>query len=63
LGSRHLEYGVEAADYQTVGAALIATLEKGLGPDFTPDLREAWLACYGAITAEMLAAGAPAAGS
>jgi hypothetical protein len=28
-----------------VGAALIATLEKGLGEDFTPTVRAAWLAC------------------
>ena len=54
LGQRHSGYGVDAADYETVGAALIATLEKGLGADFTPDVRAAWLACYAAIAAEML---------
>jgi hemoglobin-like flavoprotein len=60
LGRRHVEYGVDAADYETVGAALIATLEKGLGADFTPDVRAAWLACYAAITAEMLGTAAVA---
>ena len=56
LGRRHVGYGVGAADYETVGAALIATLEKGLGADFTPDVRDAWTACYTAIAAEMLGA-------
>jgi hemoglobin-like flavoprotein len=54
LGQRHRGYGVSPADYGTVGAALIATLERGLGPEFTPDVREAWLACITAIATEML---------
>jgi hemoglobin-like flavoprotein len=53
LGRRHAGYGVAAADYDTVGASLIATLEKGLGADFTPEVRDAWLACFAAIAAEM----------
>ena len=32
LGSRHKGYGVTAAHYAPVGAALLWTLEKGLGP-------------------------------
>jgi hemoglobin-like flavoprotein len=54
LGKRHRGYGVSPADYGTVGAALIATLERGLGPEFTPEVREAWLACIAAIAAAML---------
>ncbi len=54
LGQRHRGYGVSPADYATVGGALIATLERGLGPEFTPDVREAWLACITAIATEML---------
>lgn len=54
LGRRHVGYGVEARDYETVGAALIATLEKGLGADFTPEVRDAWLGCCETITSEML---------
>ncbi len=61
LGRRHVAYGVEPTDYETVGAALIATLEKGLGDDFTQGVREAWVACYAAVTAEMLGAVASAA--
>jgi len=54
LGERHRGYGVSPADYDTVGNALIATLERGLGPEFTLPVREAWLACISAIAAEML---------
>lgn len=53
LGRRHVAYGVKPADYDTVGAALIETLEKGLGEAFTPPVREAWTACYTTIAAEM----------
>jgi len=54
LGKRHRGYGVSPADYDTVGAALITTLERGLGPEFTPEVRAAWLACITAIAGEML---------
>jgi len=56
LGKRHVAYGVEPADYDTVGAAPIATLEKGLADDFTPEVRDAWIAGYTAIVGEMLTA-------
>jgi len=46
LGRRHAGYGVNESDYETVGAALLWTLEQGLGPSFTPDIREAWAALY-----------------
>jgi nitric oxide dioxygenase len=57
LGHRHVDYGVKPADYETVGAALIATLEKGLGAEFTPDVRAAWQACIATIANEMLSPG------
>lgn len=60
LGRRHAAYGVTDADYDTVGAALIATLEKGLGPDFTPEVRDAWIAVYTALAGEMKAAASAA---
>jgi hemoglobin-like flavoprotein len=56
LGQRHLRYGVQEQHYTTVGAALIATLEKGLGPAFTPEVRAAWLNTYGAIARIMTTA-------
>ena len=55
LGLRHVGYGVKPADYDTVGTALIDTLEKGLGDAFTPPVRDAWIACYTTIAAEMQA--------
>jgi hemoglobin-like flavoprotein len=55
LGRRHAGYGVEPGDYETVACALIATLEQGLGRDFTPALREAWASCYQMIVSEMMA--------
>ena len=61
LGRRHVAYGVKQADYDTVGAALIATLEKGLGDDFTLEVRDAWLAFYTAVAGKMLAGAASAA--
>ncbi|HEY1091940.1 MAG TPA: globin domain-containing protein [Burkholderiaceae bacterium] len=42
LGQRHAGYGVEEAHYDSVGAALLLTLEEGLGEAFTPAAREAW---------------------
>jgi hemoglobin-like flavoprotein len=55
LGRRHAGYGVEPADYETVACALIATLERGLGSDFTPALRDAWTSCYRILAGEMIA--------
>lgn len=46
LGSRHVGYGVKDEHYDTVGGALLWTLEQGLGPKFTPEVREAWIAAY-----------------
>ena len=55
LGRRHADYGVIESQYETVGNALIWTLEKGLGPDFTPEVREAWTTVYGVLAATMKA--------
>ena len=46
LGRRHAGYGVENRHYETVGAALLWTLEKGLGEAFTPEVEAAWVAVY-----------------
>ena len=53
LGRRHAGYGVADAHYDTVGAALLWTLEKGLGDAFTPETKEAWATVYGLIAATM----------
>ncbi len=44
LGRRHGGYGVKDADCETVGAALLWLLEKGLGEDFSDETRDAWFA-------------------
>jgi len=46
LGVRHIEYRVADEDYDTVAEALLWTLEKGLGSDFTPEVRDAWRTVY-----------------
>ncbi|WP_339948901.1 globin family protein [uncultured Albimonas sp.] len=57
LGARHVGYGVEATHYGTVGAALLHTLEAGLGEDWTPEVAEAWGEAY-AMISEVMKAGA-----
>jgi len=56
LGARHAGYGVQAAHYDTVGAALLQTLEQGLGAAFTPAVREAWATMYGLVARTMIEA-------
>jgi hemoglobin-like flavoprotein len=66
-GRRHAGYGVNDHDYETVGEALLWTLEQGLGPSFTPEVREAWTTLYRLVADtmrmagnDMVAQGAPA---
>ncbi|MCF8533012.1 MAG: hemin receptor [Reyranella sp.] len=56
LGERHKGYGVTAAHYAPVGAALLWTLEKGLGADFTPEVKTAWTETYTALAGVMTTA-------
>jgi hemoglobin-like flavoprotein len=56
LGRRHAGYGVRAAHYDLVGAALLWTLSQGLGDAFTDDVRDAWAGAYGTLAAVMIAA-------
>ncbi len=58
LGARHAGYGVIDAHYDTVAAALLWTLEQGLGPDFTPATKDAWVACYTLLAGQMKEAAA-----
>ena len=53
LGRRHARYGVADSHYDTVGAALLWTLEVGLGRAFTPEVKEAWTAVYGLLATTM----------
>ena len=60
LGRRHVGYGVTDAHYDTVGSALLWTLEKGLGSAFTPDMKDAWATVYGLLATVMKEAAARA---
>ena len=57
LGRRHVGYGISPSDFETVGAALLDTLEIGLKPDFTAETRDAWATAYGLLASVMIAAG------
>ena len=56
LGRRHGDYGALDIHYEAVGAALLWTLEQGLGPDFTPEMRLAWTETYGVVAGLMRSA-------
>jgi hemoglobin-like flavoprotein len=53
LGKRHASYGVRPQHYEPVAAALLWTLEQGLGPDFTPAVKAAWTQAYVALSTAM----------
>jgi hemoglobin-like flavoprotein len=54
LAKRHVSYGVEASHYPIVGAALLWTLERGLGDLWTPDVASAWGEAYGTLSGFMM---------
>jgi hemoglobin-like flavoprotein len=56
MGRRHVDYGVKNEHYDTVGSALLWTLEQGLGSDFTEEAKEAWGIAYGLIASTMKSA-------
>ncbi len=56
LGIRHVDYGVKKSHYDTVGKALLITLEKGLGDDFTVPVKRAWTAIYKVLATTMIEA-------
>lgn len=58
LGEQHAEFGVKPEHYNTVGEALIWTLEQGLTDSFTTEVKEAWVAVYGALSGVMQEAAA-----
>jgi nitric oxide dioxygenase len=54
LAKRHVSYGAKAEHYPVVGAALLWTLEKGLGDGWTPAVADAWTAAYGTLSGFMI---------
>lgn len=53
LGRRHESYEVTEEQYKPLGEALIWTLEKQLGEDFTPEVRQAWIFVYTLLSSIM----------
>ena len=53
LGRRHVGYGVRKKDYDTVGTALLWTLQQGLADAFTPDVKNAWAETYTVLAKTM----------
>ncbi len=54
LGQRHVGYGVKPQHHQTVAAALLWTLEQGLGDAFTDEVKSAWTSAYEAVAETMI---------
>lgn len=61
LAVKHVDYGVTPDLYAVVGAALLWTLEQGLGDAFTDEVRAGWTAAYTLLSDAMIAAAYPAA--
>jgi hemoglobin-like flavoprotein len=53
LGRRHVGYGVTDHQFNIVGAALLLTLEDGLGPVFTAEVAAAWTEVYAFLAETM----------
>ncbi len=59
LARKHIDYSVSVDDYTPVGNALLYTLKTGLGDDFTPECRKAWVITFKAIADVMRTAAYP----
>lgn len=57
LGRRHQSYGVTDRNYDILGDALLATLRTTTGPDWNPELQDAWIEAYTLISSIMKRAG------
>ncbi len=54
LALRHVNYGVKVSHYRAVGAALLWTLQQGLGADWDKEVEAAWEACYRILSDTMI---------
>ena len=54
LAKRHVGWGVKPEHYDLVGAALLWTLERGLGERWSSELAAAWSAAYGTLSQYMI---------
>jgi hemoglobin-like flavoprotein len=54
LATRHVAYGARAEHYPVVGAALLWTLEQGLGEGWTAEVANAWSVAYATLSGVMI---------
>jgi nitric oxide dioxygenase len=57
LARTHAGTGVRAAHFVPMRSALLVTLAETLGPEFSPELQEAWHVAYDHFAALMIARG------
>jgi hemoglobin-like flavoprotein len=60
LGRRHVLYGAKDVHFDAFREALLCMFAQRLGPEFTPEMAEAWRAAFDRISAVMKAAAAEA---
>lgn len=53
LGRRHATLNLSSRNYEVVGEALLWTLDRSLGLDFTPATRAAWTELYALVASVM----------
>jgi hemoglobin-like flavoprotein len=58
LGRRHVLYGAKDVHYDTFREALLCMFAQRLGPEFTPEMAEAWRAAFDRISDVMKRAAA-----
>jgi hemoglobin-like flavoprotein len=58
LGQRCARYNIKNRHYDSVGQALLWSLEQGLDREFTPAIKEAWMVMYALLSGAMKAAAA-----
>ena len=54
LGAKHASFGLKEEHYDVVGQSILFALEKALGDDFTPEVKDAWADLYGKIKEHMM---------
>ena len=54
MARRHEGYGVKPEYYEPVGKALLWTLQKGLGNEWSEEIKNAWIKCYTILSDTMI---------
>jgi len=58
-GQQHLRFGVKPTHFPPLGEALIWSMERQFGEDFTTELKGAWIELYTTVQQDMLQAAWP----